>query len=360
MRLRFFKVATCFLALTLVAQEKDAVFSTDVKVVNVFATVRDKQGRIVSDLRQEDFTLSENGANQSIRYFSREVDMPLTIGLLVDTSGSQRGVLAEERSASFRFLDKVLRPDRDQTFVIHFDFETELLQDLTSSREALQRALEQLELPANQRSNRGWGGQQPPGGNRGGIPGIGGSIGFPGGRGGRGGRSSRGPMPGGGGGGRGMGRGGTTLYDAVFLASDELLRRQKGRKAIIVLSDGVDAGSKTSLSSAIESAQRADTLVYSILFTDERMAAGFGRNAIDGKKILQRLSQETGGTYYEVSRKLTIDQIYDRLQEELRNQYSLGYSPAGGSENAFRTIKVATKRKDLTVQAREGYYPTAP
>ncbi|MCU1329878.1 MAG: von Willebrand factor, type [Bryobacterales bacterium] len=348
MRLRTFTITSCLLAFSLAAQEKDATFSTDVKVVNVFAIVRDKQGHIVSDLAKDDFSLAENGVNQPIRYFSREVNMPLTIGLLVDTSGSQRGVLAEERSSSFRFLDKVLKPERDQTFVIHFDFETELLQDLTSSRAALQRALEQLALPAGQRAGRGGGQQQRSAGG-----------GFPGGRmGGRGGRGARGPMPRAGGG-RGFG-GGTTLYDAVFLASDELMRKQSGRKALIILSDGVDAGSRTSLSGAIESAQRADTLVYSILFTDEGMAGRFGNNRMDGKKVLQRLSQETGGSFYEVGKKLTIDQIYEQLQDELRNQYSLGYSPAAGATSAFRTIKVATKRKDLAVQAREGYYPSAP
>lgn len=348
MRVRTFTIAGC-LALALAAQEKDATFSTDVKVVNVFATVRDKQGRIVQNLGKEDFSLTEGGVDQAIRYFSREVDLPLTIGLLVDTSGSQRSVLGEERSASFKFLDQVLKTDRDQTFVIHFDFETELLQDLTSSRAALQRALEQLELPANQRMNRGGGGGGGP--RPGGIPGIS----FPG-----GGRRGRGPMPGGGRTVRGFGGGGTTLYDAVLLASDEIMRRQSGRKTLIVLSDGVDAGSKTTLTDAIEAAQRADTLVYSILFTGDKPDPRFARYQVNGKDVLQRLAHETGGSFYEVGKKLTIDQIYERLQEELRNQYSLGYSPGAGSASEFRRIKVATKRKDLAVQAREGYYPTAP
>ena len=255
------------------AADQDTTFSTDVKVVSVLATVRDKQGKIVSNLTQQDFELSENGRPQTIRYFSRETDLPLTLGLLVDTSLSQRRVLGQEKSASYRFLDKVLRPEKDQTFVIHFDHETELLQDLTSSRAQLQKALDELELPADQRPqmSRNGGGNSGggyPGGAGGGIGFPGGGIGFPG-----GGRRPRGGYPGGGGGGRGRRNAGpgTTLYDAVFLASDELMKKQKGRKGVILLTDGVDNGSKTLLNEAIESAQKADTLVYSILFPIRRL-----------------------------------------------------------------------------------------
>lgn len=368
---------TTFLALTsgvLSAQDKDATFSTDVKVVNVFATVRDKQGKVVNNLTKQDFTVQENGVSQPITYFSRETDQPLSIGLLVDTSNSQRRVLGEEKTASYAFLDKVLKPDRDKTFVIHFDFETELLQDLTASREDLRRALDLLELPAGQqpqmRGSQGGGGQKGGGQQRSRIPGIGGGIGFPGGGigfpGGRvGGRGGAGR--GGGRGGQGPGRGGgavagTTLYDAVFLASDEVLRQQPGRKALILLTDGMDMGSKTSLSSAIESAQRADTMVYSILFSDQQSYGGRGgRSGAEGKRVLQRLAQETGGSFYEVTGKLTLDQIYARLQEELRNQYSLGYAPdttqAPAASSSFRSIKVTVKQRDMIVQAREGYYP---
>src|SRR5580658_5152221 len=154
-------------------QEPDTKFSTDVKVVNVLATVRDKQGKIVTDLAKDDFDLSEEGRPQIIRYFSRETDLPLTLGLLVDTSLSQREVLGEERESSRRFVEKVLRPDRDQTFLIHFDHDTELLQDLTSSRAKLERALDELELPQDGRPQlRGAGGG-------GGYPGSGGG-GYPG------------------------------------------------------------------------------------------------------------------------------------------------------------------------------------
>src|ERR1700689_4704323 len=149
--------------------EPDAKFSTDVKVVNVLATVRDKQGKIAADLAKDDFDLSEEGRPQIIRYFSRETDLPLTLGLLVDTSLSQREVLGEERDASRRFVEKVLRPDRDQTFLIHFDHDTELLQDLTNSKDKLERGLDQLELPQDGRPQmrRGGGGGYPSSGGGG-------------------------------------------------------------------------------------------------------------------------------------------------------------------------------------------------
>lgn len=311
------------------------VFSSDVKVVNVLATVRTKGGEIVANLTKDDFVLSEDKRPQTIKYFSRETDLPLILGLLVDTSGSQRNVLGEEETASYAFLDKVLREDLDKTFLAHFDFDTELLQDLTSSKQKLRDALEGMEVPG-------------PGGRRGGGYGVGG-----------GGIGRRG-----GGGGPG---GGTALYDAVYLASDEIMRHQQGRKAVILLTDGVDHGSKESMGTAIEEAQRADTLIYSIMFEGEEAGGGlggFGRigpidMGADGYKVLQKMSRETGGGFFEVSRKMSIDAIYKRIEEELRSQYSIGYTPDQPPDGyAFRTISLKAKRKDLVVQARQGYYPT--
>jgi VWFA-related protein len=267
-------------------------------------------------------------------------------------------VLGQERTASFRFVDRVLRADRDKTFVIHFDHETELLQDLTSSRPELQRALDQLELPAD--SQRG-GGNSAGGGGGGGYPSGGMGIpglGYPGGGRRRGGgyppqqRRASGP--------------GTTMYDAIYLASNEIMKTQTGRKAIILLTDGVDNGSKKFLNDAIEAAQRADTLAYSILFSDEQAygqtgLAGLNRRVpmggTDGKKVLERISKETGGSFFEVSKKLSIDDIFDRIQDELRSQYSIGYTPDQAESTAYRAIKVTVKQSGYTVQAREGYYP---
>ena len=230
--------------------EPATTLSVKVKVVNVLATVRDKHGKIVNGLTKDDFTLTEDGRPQTLKYFARETDLPLTLGMLVDTSMSQRRVLNEERDASQSFLAQVLREDQDKAFVIHFDHEVELLQDLTSSHEQLRSALESLQTPQFTRTSGG-GGSGGPG---------------------------SGP-------GRGSGRrgGGTLLYDAVYLASDEMMQKQPGRKAVIVLSDGVDMGSKESLEAAIESAQRANTIVYSILFKDDEAygnGGGFGRTGI--------------------------------------------------------------------------------
>jgi len=228
--------------------QKDTTFSTDVNVVNVFATVRDKKGQIVRNLTKDDFTLAEDGRPQSIRYFSQESGLPLTLGLLVDTSMSQRRVLGKERDASYRFLDQVLREDKDQAFLIHFDHEVELLQDLTSSRKKLEAALGRMETPEFERQSGGGGGGGYGGGRRGG----------------------------------GHHGGGTALYDSILLASDELMKKQSGRKAVITLTDGVDNGSKVTLTSAIESAQRADTLVYSILFADQDAYGAMGHGGFGG------------------------------------------------------------------------------
>jgi VWFA-related protein len=327
-------------ALRLAAQS-DTTFSTDVKVVNVLATVRDKQGKLVNTLAHDDFLLTEDGRPQTIRYFSRDTDLPLTLGLLVDTSGSERRVIGDERGASHVFLEDVLRPDKDQAFVMHFDREVELLQDLTNSREKLQHACDLLEV--NQQGGGGGGNGYPNGGSGGQYP--------------------------------GRRRGGTSLYDAIYLASNELMSKQKGRKAVIVLSDGKDNGSKEPMNQAIESAQKADTLVYSILFADEddypmyplsgRRRGGFGgpmpRNpqseGPDGKKVMQQLARETGGSFFAASKKETIDKIYAQIQEELRNQYSLGYTSDQPTGSGYRKIGLTAKQKGLTVQTRDGYYP---
>jgi VWFA-related protein len=332
-------------------QQANTTFSADVKVVNLLATVRDKQGQIVRDLTKEDFLLDEDARPQTISYFSRETNLPLTLGLLVDTSGSERRMIPDERRASLRFIEQVLRPDKDMAFVIHFDFEVELLEDLTNSREKLEKALDQLDSSQPQLQRQQQGGGYPGGG-------------YPGG-------GQRG--------GRGRG-GGTDLYDAVYLAGDELMRKQKGRKALILLSDGVDTGSKETLGSAVEAAQRADTLVYSILFEDPNgygnNMGGFGgprmgrrggmgggnryptMNRPDGKKILEQISKETGGRFFEVSRKWPIDKVFEAIEEDLRNQYSLGYtSDQQGADRGYRRIHLTTKQKGTVVQTREGYYP---
>jgi VWFA-related protein len=357
---RTFLFAGASLATYGLAQEsaKDATFTSDVNVVNVFATVHDKQGKVVRTLGKDDFTLEDEGRPQPIKYFAQQSDLPLTLGLLIDTSGSQRNVLEPERHASFRFLEQVMRPEKDRAFVIHFDFEVELLQDLTSSRKELEAALDDLSVSKPQLNRRGQGGQ-----SGGGYPGGGGQNG----------------------GGRGRG-GGTNLYDAVLLASDDMMKKQQGRKAVFVLSDGVDTGSRVTLTDAIESAQRSETLVYAIRFFDQEgggfqrggglggniggiglggRRGGMGRgggpggggrtNLPDGKKVLQRLAEETGGGYFEVSNKHTLGDIYTSIEDELRSQYSLGFTPEKDSPG-YHKLHVGVKDKALVAQARSGYY----
>ena len=341
--------------------QQTPTMSVQVNVVNVLATVRDKHGKIVNDLSKEDFTLTEDGRPQNIRYFTRDTDLPLSLGLLVDTSLSQRQVLDKERSASHSFLDQMVREDKDKAFIIHFDREVELLQDFTPSHAKLEAALEQLQTPQFTQTSGGNSPDSYPGSGRG---------------------SGR------------HGGGGTLLYDAVYLATDEsdgLMSKQQGRKALIILSDGVDRGSKETLEGAIASAQRADTIVYSILFKDDEgygNRGGFGGPRIgmggggmggpmggggmgrrgggrypqeerpDGKKILEQISKQTGGRLFEVSKKQPIDDIYAQIEEELRNQYNLGYTPerAGAAADGYHKIQLSTSRKDATVQTRDGYY----
>jgi VWFA-related protein len=320
-----------------------AQFTTDVKVVNLFANVRDKKDQIVRGLTKTDFLLDEEGKPQEVRYFSAESNLPLIVGLLVDTSGSTRFVLPDERAASEQFLRQVLRPKEDRAFVIHFDNEVELLQDLTGSREALEQALAELQTPTFQRR----------GGYGGGYPGGGGGR-YPG-----GGRQGRG------GGGGGGGRGGTSLYDAVFLGADEIMKKETGRKALILLSDGEDNGSRLPLSQAIESAQRADTLVYTILFSDRdfdmapiRAAARRGGFDLpDGRKVMRDFAEKTGARFFEVSRHLTFQKVFQIIEEDLRNQYSIGYSPdPPAPAGTYRRIHLKAKTRGLTVQTRDGYF----
>ena len=287
--------------------QEEPTFSTDVKVVNVLATVTSKKGQIIRDLTKDDFSLAENGRPQTIRYFSRETDLPLTIGLLIDTSESQLRVVDAERHACARFIDQVLRPDKDQVFIAQFDMAMLIRQPLTSSLKKLDDGLVAVDTPSREEYQH--------------------QI-----------------------------AGGTLLYDAVLQASKDIMLKQQGRKALIVLSDGVDTGSEAPLSDAIDMAQRADTLVYSILFSDSGYYGGF-LGGPDGRRVLQRMSHETGAECFEVSKKQSIEQIFDAIQDELRSQYSIGYvsdQPVRISE--FRKIALTANQKGLIVQARNRYW----
>ena len=283
---------------------QEPTFTTGVKVVSVLATVRTKKGEIVRDLEKDDFELKENGRPQPIRYFSRESDLPLTLGLLVDVSGSQERLIPLERVASFRFLDQVLREKLDQVMLVEFAAGVFIRQELTSSRQALNSALSLIDAPTKQELA---------------ITGD-----------------------------------GTRLYDAV-IKSSEAVGRREGRKAIILLTDGVDVRSTATLEEALGAALKADVLVYSVLYEDSA-AYPFGTGGPDGRRVLGRLSKETGGGMFEVSRKQNIDQVYGEIQQELRSQYSMGFvsdQPVRYVES--RRIELATRRKGLVVQARLRY-----
>jgi VWFA-related protein len=290
------------------AGQETTTFSTDVKVVNVLATVRAKSGQIIRDLSKDDFSIAENGRPQAIRYFSREADLPLTLGLMVDTSQSQRRLLDAERGASSRFLDQVLREDKDKVFLLQFDTAVQIKAELTSSWRKLADALAYVDTETRRELQM-------------------------------------------------QGGGGTLLYDAIVKASRDIMKKQSNRKALIVLTDGVDVGSEATAADAVEAAQRSDTLIYSIEFSDPGAYGFLPFGAPDGRKVLLRLSRETGGGYFEVTKKRGIDQIFAIIQEELRSQYSIGFvsdEPVRISE--FRKLQLATRQKGLIVQARGSYW----
>ncbi len=355
--------------------------SVDARLVNIPVVVFDKKGALVQNLTKDNFLLNVDKQPQTIRYFNIDTDLPLTLGLLVDTSMSQREVLDDERTASSAFIDDMLTgPDgRDKAFLIQFAHQAELLQDTTSSKPKLQAAIKQIDTSpdsADSRPDNSTDSSTDSNSNS----------------------NSRNS-------GRAQ-HGGTVLYDALFLSADELLSKQKGRKALIILSDGDDRGSKESISSSIEAAQRADTVVYAIYFKG-RESGGFGNRdqqgggfpggrggggypggggggypgggggypgggrggrggqpseipRTDGKKVLQRMADETGGRLFEVSKKQTVADIYKQIGEELRAQYRLAFTPdqTTASDGYHRIDLSLTKSspKDLSIQTRDGYY----
>jgi VWFA-related protein len=283
------------------------------EVVNVYAVVEDKKKHLIPDLKKEDFELTEDGKPQEIRYFSRETDTPLTIGIMVDTSPSQGRVLGIEQDQAKAFLHEVLRP-KDLAFVLHFDVEVELLQDFTADQRLLAHAIDGTVIN---------------GGGHGVMPGP-----FP--------TSDSG--------------GATHLYDAVYLASNELLKNEVGRKVLILLTDGEDQGSRVKLETALEAAQKSDVINYSVDIVD-RPFYGFHSMGFSGDSVLRKLSDDTGGHVIEVNRSKDASAAFQQIANELRTQYLLGYTPTNTKhDGAFRKIRVQIHNQDYKVQARRGYY----
>jgi len=348
--------------------------SVQAEAVSVYVTVCDQKGAIVRDLTQGDFTLSEDGRKQVIRFFARESDLPLTVGLLVDTTPSETDMLETLRNASRIFLTSLLRPSSDKAFLIQYSHEVELLQALTASPQKLEAALNLLEP------------HEFGGAGRAGAP-PGGSSGKPAG-------GSRGGPPPGGGFPGGAGPYSTALADAVYLASEEILAKQSGRKALIILGDGDHLGNREQM--AVEAAQKADAIIFTIRIFDKdfgRQGGGWrtilggpggglpggssgggppggspgggpsdpppggGPNPSTGKENLKKLAHSTGGGYFEVTENQSLEQIYRQIEEALRSQYRLGYVPEAGARDGYRKIKITVGRKGLVINAREGYYP---
>ncbi len=290
-------------------QEPQQPIRVQVELVNLFATVRDSHKRIVANLTKDDFRISEDGQQQKMAFFSRETALPITLGLLIDTSGSQEFLLGAEQQAATRFLERVLRPS-DLAMVINFDLDVDLLSDFTSDRAQLERAVLRARINA----------PSPPPMVQGPLP-------------------QRTPK-------------GTCLYDAIYLASREKLASEAGRKALVILTDAEDFGSKVKLEEALESAQRTDTVVHILLIADPRQYFGY-----HGDSVAKKLAEETGGRVIQVRSEKKLEEAFDEISEELRSQYTLGYYPTNSAHDGhFRKVKIETTQKDLHVLARKGYY----
>ncbi len=305
-------VVACLLAAPARPQEpappQGETIKTRVNLVNIFATVRDKNKRIVGDLKQGDFKLVEDNQDQKIAFFSKEVNLPITLALLLDTSGSEQDMLGAIQEAGRYFLNRVLRKG-DEALVMSFDSDVDLLCDFTDDRAQLSRAIRKARINI------------PGGGTIAGNPGPIGSQHIT----------------------------GTALYDAIYLASGEKLNTEAGRKAIVIVTDAQDEGSKVRIEEAIEAAQRTDTVIHILLVADPRYGANPG--------AARKLSEETGGRVISANSDKKLMQAFDEISEELRSQYTLGYYPSNAAlDGKFRKIKIEMANHDLKVLARKGYY----
>jgi len=276
-----------------------------VNLVNLFATVRDKSKRIVGDLKQEDFKVYEDGEEQKVAFFSKEVTLPITLGLLIDTSGSEQNRLGAEQEAASRFLERVMKKG-DEAMVISFDLDVDLLADFSDDRAQIERAINKARIGA-----------------------VSGGVVTPG------------TIP--------SNSGGTHFYDAVYLACNDKLATEAGRKALVIITDAQDEGSRLRLEEAIESAQRTDTVVHVLLVHDP----GYSWRP----DVAKKLSDETGGRTIEVSSEKRLNEAFDQISEELRSQYTVGYYPANTAKDGrFRKVRLETPGKEYKILTRKGYY----
>ncbi len=310
------------------APEEDqsvATFKLQVNLVDVFFTVKDKNGLLVPHLSKNDCTILEDKQPQTYKSFVAENNLPLTLGLLLDTSGSQERVLPLEQDAGSQFLQRVLKP-KDEAFLLSFDVNVDLLQDFTNNSRQLARAMSKAEI-------------NTAGGNgAAGIPGAGGgtvpTYGTP---------------------------KGTLLYDAIYLASNEKLNQESGRKAMIILTDGDDQGSRVKINEAVAAAQKSNAIIYVILIADTGFYGGFNMG-YSGYSAAKRLSEETGGRLINVgnnSKKL--EEAFQQIEDELRTQYVATYTPTNNKlDGSFRHLSVECRGDGLKVQTRKGYFAPTP
>ena len=303
-------------------EQSDETLKVNVNVVGVFFNVKDKHGALMPNQRKDDFEVLEDGKPQPIKYFTAESNLPLTLGILIDSSGSQARVLDMEKEVGGAFLRQILT-DKDEAFVIDFNVESELIQDYTRDVHRLQAALNKVRIQSGVVS----------GGS--GIPGLG-----------------QGPVP-------THNTPGTVLYDAVYLSAHDMLSKEVGRKAMILLTDGEDEGSKLKIKDAMEAAQKADAIVYVLLCADRGGYFSMGM-AYTGEGEMQKLTEATGGRVINVGNKFDkLKEAFDQIAAELRSQYSLGYTSTNPVlDGGYRKLQIKSKQ-GYKIQTRAGYYATA-
>ena len=290
----------------------------NVNVVQLFFNVKDKKNGLIPNLPKDNFEVLEDGKPQTIKYFAAESNLPLTLGILIDSSLSQQNVLEMEKQVGGAFLNEILTP-KDVAFVMSFDVQVELLQDFTSSARRLKTALNSAKINAG-------------GADCGGVPGMGG-----------------GPVP-------CMGKPkGTLLYDAVYLASHDQMAQQVDRKAMILLTDGEDQGSQNRIKDAVEAAQKADSIIYVLLCADRGFYGAFG--GYGGDSEMKKMTAETGGRVIEVGNKMEkLKAAFDQISQELRSQYNIGYVPTNPiRDGGFRKVQIHS-RDGYKIQSRSGYF----
>jgi VWFA-related protein len=296
-------------------EESVATFKVSANLVDVVFSVKDKQGSLVPHLTKNDCTVLEDKVPQTLKSFNAENNLPLTIGILLDTSGSQTRVLPLEKEAGSEFLQEVLR-QKDQAFALSVDVNVDVLQDLTNSPRLLSRALDKAEINAP------------------------GSIG-------------PGPVPT-----SGDPRG-TVLYDAIYLASREKMSEETGRKALILLTDGQDEGSRHKIGEAIAAAQKANVVVYAILIADN-IGEVYGMMGYTGYSAMRRVADETGGRVINVGHNpKKLEEAFQQIQDELRSQYVATYTSTNTKlDGTFRHLAVQCKGDGMRADLRKGYYAT--